>query len=183
MPMPSLRAGQNRRVGRDRQDVLELAFRLLDVRVRQIDLVDDRDDRQVLLRRQMHVGDRLRLDALRRVHDQQRAFAGRQAARHFVGEIHVARRVDQVQLVRLAVLRLVGHRHRMRLDGDAALAFEVHRIEHLLAHLAFCQRARRLQQPVRQRRLAVINVGDDAEIPYVTQVHEAAQSTSLCRFV
>ena len=91
---------------------------------------------EVLLHRQVHIGDGLRLDALRGIDDQQRPFARAQAARNFVGEIHVAGRVDQVQLVGLAVLRLVKHRHRMRLDGDAALPLQVHRIEQLILHVA-----------------------------------------------
>ena len=62
-----------------------------DVGVRQIDLVDDRDDRQALLVREMDVRHGLRLDALRGIDDQQRAFAGRERARDFVGKIHVAR--------------------------------------------------------------------------------------------
>ena len=107
-----------------------------DVRVRQIDLVDHRDDREILLHRQVHVGDRLRLDALGGIDDQQRAFARAQAARHFIGKIHMARSVDQVQLVCFAVLGLVIHRDRMRLDRDAALALEVHRIEQLILHVA-----------------------------------------------
>ena len=57
--------------------------------------------REVVLQRQVDVGQRLRLDALRRVHDQDRALAGGQAARDLVGEVHVPRRVDQVELVRL----------------------------------------------------------------------------------
>ena len=65
----------------------------------QIDLVDDRNDFQVVVQRQIGIGQRLRLHALRRVHHQQRAFAGLQAARNLVGEIHVARRVDQVELI------------------------------------------------------------------------------------
>jgi hypothetical protein len=38
----------------------------------------------------------------------------------------VARRVDQVEQVLLAVARLVVEPYRMRLDGDAALALKVH---------------------------------------------------------
>ncbi len=51
--------------------------------------------------RQIDVGDRLRLHPLRRVHHQDRPLAGGEAPRHFVGEVHVPRRVDQVQLVLL----------------------------------------------------------------------------------
>jgi hypothetical protein len=48
---------------------------------------------------------RLRLDALRGVHHEHRALARLQRAVHLVAEIHVAGRVDQVDLVFLAVVR------------------------------------------------------------------------------
>ena len=169
-----LGAGQNGRVAGNGQDVLQLLLRQRDVGVRQIDLVDDGDDGQVLLHRQVHVGHRLRLDALRRVHDEQRPFARAQAARHLVGEIHVPRRIDQVQLVSLAILRLVRHRDRVRLDGDAALPFQVHRIEQLVLHVARGDGAGPVQQPVGKRRLPMINMGDDAEISYMRCVHYCA---------
>ena len=50
------------------------------------------------------MGDRLRLHSLRSIDDKQRAFAGRQAARDLVGEIHMPGRVDQVERVYFAVL-------------------------------------------------------------------------------
>ena len=52
----------------------------------------------------------------------------------------------------------------MRLDRDAALALEVHRVEHLRFHLARLQRAGQLEKAVGERRLAVIDVRDDREI-------------------
>ena len=69
----------------------------LDVRRGKIDFVDDRDDRQVVLHRKVEVGERLRLDALGGVDQKQHPFAGGERPRHLVGEIDVARRVDQVQ--------------------------------------------------------------------------------------
>ena len=66
---------------------------------RQIDFVDHRNDFEIVVQRQVGIGQRLRLHALRGVHHQQRAFAGLQAARNFVAEIDVAGRVDQVELV------------------------------------------------------------------------------------
>ena len=74
-------------------------------RRRQIDLVDDRNDLEIVIQRQIGVGQRLRFDALRRVDHQQRAFAGLQAARNFVSEIDVAGSIDQIELIDLAVLR------------------------------------------------------------------------------
>ncbi len=76
MPMPILALAIDRFLGRDREDLLELLVHRGDVGIRQIDLVDHRDDREPLLVREVDVGDGLRLDALRRIDDQQRAFTG-----------------------------------------------------------------------------------------------------------
>jgi hypothetical protein len=83
----------------------------------------------------------LRLDPLRRIDHQQGTIAGRQGARYFVREIHVARRIDEVQLVGLPVTRAKAQRHALCLDGDAAFALQVHGIEHLVFHLALFQPA------------------------------------------
>jgi 6,7-dimethyl-8-ribityllumazine synthase len=53
----------------------------------------------------------------------------------------------------------------VRLDGDAALALEIHGIEHLLHHLPLGKGAGGLQKTVRQRALAVVNMRNDREIP------------------
>ena len=71
--------------------VLDLLADALRLGGGQVDLVDDRNDFQIVVQREVGVGQRLRLHALRGVDHQQRAFAGLQAARHFVGEIDVAR--------------------------------------------------------------------------------------------
>jgi hypothetical protein len=110
------------------------------------------------------VGDRLRLDTLARIDHQQRPLAGRQRAAHFIGEVDVPRRVDQVQVVDAAVARRVLQRRRLGLDGDAALALDVHGIEHLRLHLAIAQAAAALDDAVGQRALAVVDVGNDGEI-------------------
>ena len=75
------------------------ALRALRIGLRQVHLVQHRHDLDAEVERGVAVGDRLRLDALARVDDQQRAFAGRQRAAHLVREVDVARRVDQVQVV------------------------------------------------------------------------------------
>src|SRR5207253_8874844 len=48
----------------------------------QVDLVDDRNDLEVVLEGEIHVGQRLRLDALGGVDDQQCALTRRQGARN-----------------------------------------------------------------------------------------------------
>ena len=83
---------------------------------------------------------------------------------NFVAEVHMPGSVDQVELVNLAILRGIHHAHRMRLNGDAALALEVHRIQHLRLHLARRQRAGELEQTVGKRALPMINMGDNREV-------------------
>ena len=148
--------------------MLDLLLGRPDVRARQIDLVNHRDDLEPVGQGELGVGERLGFDALRSVHHQQRAFAGREAARDLVGKVHVARRVDEVQLVFIAVAGAIEQAYRMGLDGDAALALEVHRIEHLLRHLALGERARHLEQPVGQRGLAVVDVGHNRKVADVS---------------
>jgi hypothetical protein len=151
--------------------IFRIAGHALGLGARQVDLVQAGNQLQARLDRQVGVGDGLRLDALRRVDHQQRALAGRQRARDLIGEVDVTGRVDQMQLVGLAVARRVEHAHRLRLDRDAALALQVHRVQQLRAHLARGNRVRELEDAIGQRRLAVVDVRDDREVAYVRLVH------------
>ena len=71
----------------------------LRLRRRQVDFIDHRNNFEIVMQRQISIGERLRFHALRRIDHQQRAFAGLQAARDFVREIDVSRRIDQVELI------------------------------------------------------------------------------------
>ena len=119
--------------------------------------------------RLVDVGQRLRFDALRRVDDQQRALARGEAAADLVGEIDVARRVHQVELVGDAVLGPLEP-DGLRLDGDPALALDIHIVEHLRAHLTFGEATGRLDQAVGERRLPMVDMGNNTEISDEIQV-------------
>ena len=82
----------------------------------------------------------------------------------------MAGRINQVQLVFLPVQGLVVEPDGGHLDRDAALALDVHRVEELLLHVPPLDRPGELQEPVGQRRLAVVNVGDDAKVADVLLV-------------
>ena len=148
----------------DADDVLDLLLDALLVGRRQVDLVQDGENFEIVLERLIDVGERLRLDPLGGIDHQHRALAGRQRARHFVGEIDVAGRVHQIELIEVSVLGLVVEADRLGFDCDAALALDVHRVEDLVLHLAVGDVAAQLDQPVRQGRFAVVDVGDDGEI-------------------
>ena len=161
---PGLGRDPQRFVGVAADQVGDLGRDALRLGARQVDLVDHRDQLEPGVDRQVGVGDGLRLDPLRGIDDQQRPLAGGEAARDLVGEVDVAGGVDQVQVVGLAVGGLVLDPHGLRLDRDPALALEVHRVEHLRLHFRRVDGAGELEDAVGQRRLAVVDVGDDREV-------------------
>jgi len=135
----------------------------------QVDLVQHGHDLVVVVQGQIDVGQGLGLHALGGVHHQQRAFAGGQGTRHFVVEVHVSGRVDEVQLIFLSVGSHIGDAHGLRLDGDAALAFQIHLVQVLLAGLALADDLGQLKDAVGKGGLAVVDMGDDAEIANMIQ--------------
>src|SRR5690606_1978319 len=124
-----LPAREKRVVGGQANDVLDLTADLFRLGAGQVDLVDDRDDLEVVVDRQVGVGQRLGFHALRGIDQEQGAFAGRERTGDLVLEGDVSRRVDQVQVVRLTVAGLVVQPHGVRLEGNATLPLEVHAVE------------------------------------------------------
>ena len=171
MPMSFLGAHHQDVVGVDAEQIMHFLLPLFRLGARQIDLVEDRDDLESRIEREEQIGECLRLNSLRCVDDENRALACSERARDLVREINVARRVDEVELVGTAVACLVGHAHRVELDGDAALSFEIERVEHLLFHLSLLEHAGGFDQPVGERGFAVIYVSNDTKIADVIEVH------------
>jgi hypothetical protein len=52
------------------------------------------------------------------------------------------------------------HSDWLHLDRDAALALEIHAVEHLILHVARLNGPRELQHAVGKRRLAVVDMSD-----------------------
>src|SRR5690606_28370136 len=119
---PRLRAAMQRIGGVEPDDLFYLFGDALRLGARQVDLVDDRDDLELGIEGEIDVGERLRLDALRGVDDEERPFARLEAAGDLVPEVDVPGGVDEIQLVQVPVRRLERHADRLRLDRDAALA-------------------------------------------------------------
>ena len=76
----------------------------------------------------------------------------------------MARGVDQVQLVHVPVLSLVGQFDRPGFDGDAALALKVHVVQQLALHFPLAHGVAFFHQPVGQGAFAVVDVGDDGKV-------------------
>ncbi len=91
-------------------------------------------------------------------------------------------RIDQVQLVELAVARLVAQCGGLRLDGNPAFALEVHGVEHLFLHLAIGKTPAKLNETIRKSGFAVINMGNDGKIAdmlHQKKGHERALSSGF----
>ena len=171
-PLPRLGADRQHLRGGDPEHGLDLGRVPLGIGRRQIDLVQRRDDLEVVLEGEVAIGERLRLDALGRVDEQDDPLARREGPRHLVAEVHVAGRVDEVDDVVPVV-----QPDALELDGDAALPLEVHRVEVLLAHLAGVDGAAQLEHPVGQGALAVVDVGDDRQVADVGEFgHEEGRA-------
>src|SRR5207247_6079515 len=118
---PGLAADTQDLVGRLADELGDLLGDAVGFGAGEVDLVEAGDQLKAAVDGQVRVGDRLRLDALAGVNDEQRALARGEAARDLVGEVDVAGRVDEVQLVGLAVARLVEDADGLRLDGARRL--------------------------------------------------------------
>ena len=155
---------QLRIVRAEREEKLEdLVEDLVRPRVLAVDLVDDDDRFEIqierLLQDELCSGKR----PFGGVHEKQNAVHHRQRPLHLAAEIGVAGRVDDVDLD-----PLVMHGGVLGQDRDPAFAFEVVRIHDPRDQLlVLAERPRLAQHMVHKRRLAVINVRDNGDVPNV----------------
>ena len=155
-------AGGFRRVQADH--VLDLRLHFLRLSAGKINFVDDGNDLQIGVQGHVYVGEGLGLDALGGVHHQQRALTGCQRTADLIGEVNMTGGINEVEGVGFAVPGLVLHVDGLGFDGDAAFPLQLHGVKNLLGHLALLEHAGHLQDAIRQGGLAVVNVGNDAEI-------------------
>ena len=81
----------------------------------------------------------------------------------------MARGIDQMQDMLFSGVGAGVHpprqAHILRLDRDPSLALDVHPVEVLSSHRPLVDDTGELQHPISQRGLAVVDMGDDAEVP------------------
>ncbi|OIQ71451.1 hypothetical protein GALL_469320 [mine drainage metagenome] len=160
----------NRVRGIDADNVFDLLLRALWVGLRQIHLVEHRNHLDAQVERGVAVGYRLRFDTLTRIDHQQGPLAGRERATHFVAEVDVPGCVDQIEVVDLTIASFVLQRSSLRLDRDATLALDIHRVENLRLHFTITEPPAALNQAISQGRLAVVDVSNDGEITNMVHV-------------
>ncbi len=140
-------------------------------RVLSVDLVDDDDRAQVEFERFAQHEARLRHDALGGIDEQEYALNHLQHALDLAAEIGVPRRVDDVELDVAMLDRGVLGQNR-----DAALALERVRVHDASCDgLTLSKDAALFEHGIDQRRLAVIDVGDDRDVSEVgTRFHSSS---------
>ena len=160
-------------------DIFDLGDGVVGIGGGQIYLVQYGHHLHAQIERGVTVGHGLCFHPLRRIHHQQRAFAGRERTRYFIGEVHMSRGVYQVEIVDLAVARLVLQCSGLCLDGDAALTLQIHGVQHLRLHLAVGEASAELDDAVSQCGFTVVYVGDDGKI--ADMLHICAVKTHPAR--
>src|SRR5690625_1705 len=125
------------------------------------------------------IGHRLSLDPLSRIYNQQRALASGERAGHLVGKVHVTGGVDKVELVRFAVAGFVMQSNAVGFDGNAPLALQIHRVEHLLAHLPITQPTTKTDEPIGDSGFTVVDMGDNGKIANVAKIGHWASNTCM----
>ena len=153
------------------QQVVDLHDDPVDLRIGQVDFVDNGNDREVVLQGEEDVADGLRLYPLAGVDQQDRPLAGGEGSGDFVGEIDVPRGVDEVEDIGLVIGRPVGHADGVGFDGNPPFALQVHAVQDLRFHLLLRKGEGAFQEPVCQGRFPVVDVGDDGEVTNLLCIH------------
>ena len=102
---------------------------MLRLRTGKVDFIDDGHDFKPIVDRQVHVRKRLRFYPLRGVHNEYGTFTCGKRAADFIRKVHMARRIDEIEHILLAVGMGIEHAHGGRFYGNAALALDIHGIE------------------------------------------------------
>jgi len=149
----------------------ELGLDLEGVGARAVALVDEGDAGNMVALELAVDGDRLGLDAADRAEDEDSPVEDAEGTLDFDGEVDVAGGVDQVDRDILP-----GHVGRGGLDGDAALALEIHGIHGGADAILAVDLVDRVyliaveQDAFGKRRLAGIDVGADSDVPHLGNV-------------
>ena len=143
-----------------------LLLHLVGAAVGLVHLVDDDDGLLAHVQRLVQHETRLGHAALERVHQQKHAVRHVEHALHLAAEITVAGGVDDVDLH-----ALVGDRHVLREDGDAALPLQVVAVQDEVPEvLGPPDEVGLVDHPVHEGGLAMVHVSDDRDISDILHI-------------
>ncbi len=157
--------------------------RMIEIGAHAVHLIDERNARHAILVRLAPYGFRLRLHAGHRVEHGHRAIQHAQRPLHFHGEIHVARRINNIDAV-LHSEPAPGGRRRGGGDGDAALALLLHPVHGGGAFVHFADlvgHTRIEQDALGAGGFPRIDVRHDPDVPDVLELDLACHSERFVR--
>ena len=73
-------------------------------------------------------------------------------------------RIDEIELISLAVFGVIVQRYTMCLDSNPALSLDIETIQDLMFHLTIAQPAAQMNKAVSQGRFAMIDMGDNGKV-------------------
>lgn len=80
--------------------------------------------------------------------------------------------VNEVEKINLAITGPILQCGRLGLDGDTPLTLQIHRVEHLLLHLAIGESSTDLDDPVGQGALSMVDMGNDGKVSNILQIDD-----------
>jgi hypothetical protein len=86
----------------------------------------------------------------------------------------MARSVNQVKEVALTVVSRIGQGNSLALDGNAPFPLNIHIVKNLILKIPLVHNTGLLDKPVGQGGFTVVNMGDDAKIPYMSAVYHTS---------
>ena len=95
----------------------------------------------------------------------------------------MSRRIDQIQDIFIPVLCLVDKTGCLQFYGNAPFPFQLHVVQELFLHLPLGNQAGLFNDPVRQSRFSMVDVGNNAEIPNVFLIFAHRFLSLFCKFL
>ncbi len=158
------------------EEGVHLVQHLGDTGIGTVDLVDAKHSRETELQRLFQDEPRLRQRPFGRIDDEENAVDHGERALDLAAEVGMPRRVDDVDLH-----AAVRDRSVLRENRDTALALEVIRVHDPLDHdLVGAEDPALVQHRIDERRLSVVDVRDDRDVPHVGAYAGAARH-GACR--
>ena len=87
--------------------IFDLSSYMIGISAGKINLIDHWKHVQIVIQSQIHIGQSLCLDPLRRIHYKDSAVTGRQTSGYLIVKVHMSRSVDQIENILVPVLGLV----------------------------------------------------------------------------
>ena len=155
-------------------DILDFLRDFIGNCARQVNLVDDGHDFQIVVECKIDISQRLGFHTLRRVDNEHRPVAGSERTRNFIIKVDMAGSINQVEDILFPVIRTINRADCLGFDRNASLPLQIHVVEDLVLHFTLCEKTCHLNDAVGEGGLAVVDVGYYTEIADFALIHEGS---------